>query len=185
MKKFEEFNKQKKDALFLKNHTLVWFKEWSKIYNQLKNTEVELEEALKFKQNSIDYMDMFDGIDFEENEQGSYLKDFEEIDQLDAYSQKLDDERIKFKVRTIHPIKDLGEDLQYCIHHNAKIIGQNPEQYEQIMNTIDRVKNQQTSIIEKLKHEAKSAELVSLIIIKAYLITCKIIKLLTGHDRGS
>ena len=63
MKKFEEFNKQKKDALFLKNHTLVWFKEWSKIYNQLKNTEVELEEALKFKQNSIDYMDMFDGID--------------------------------------------------------------------------------------------------------------------------
>lgn len=166
MKKYEDFNKQKKDVLFTKNHTMIWFKEWSKLYNQLKNTEVELEESLKFKQNSIDYLDMFDGINFdEENEKGSYFKDIEEIDQLDAYTQKLNDERIKFKVRTIHPIKDLGEDLQYCIHHNAKKLSQNPEQYEQIMNTIDRVKNQQASIIEKLELEARSAESVNFIIL--------------------
>jgi hypothetical protein len=132
VKKFEDFNKQKREAAFNKNHALIWFKEWARIVGQVRSAEAEVEEALKFEQNSIDYMDWdeedIDGNDLERGE-SKHFKQLDEIDEIEKYAAKLNEDRIKFKVYTIHPIQDLKEDLEFCARKNAKSVERNPEQY--------------------------------------------------------
>lgn len=155
VKKIEDFNKEKKETLFIKNHGIIWLKEWTKLLNQLTNIEAEVETALKFEENSIDYFD-FDDDDYVDDNEDCF-KGLDEIDEIESYSAKLNDERIVFKVRTIHPIKDLQEDLQYCIAKNAKNLKSQPSMYNEILGTVETVKTQQANIIEKLESEARIA----------------------------
>lgn len=154
VKKLEDFNKQKREAAFNKNHTLIWFKEWTRIMNQVKTAEAEVEEALKFEQNSVDYMDWNED---DEDDAEVHFKQLDEIDEIEKYSDKLSEDRIKFKVMTIHPISDLKEDLEFCARKNAKNLKSNTGQYEAILSTVEQVKDQQRNILEKLDLEAKQA----------------------------
>ena len=154
VKKIEDVSKQKREFLFMKNHAIIWFKEWTRLINQFKNTEIDLNESFKFKHNSIDYINL--GEDAQGNEGDDYFNLLNEIDEIEKYSQELNEDRIKFKVRTIHPISDLQEDLKYCLKKNLELRN-NPEQYKQILSTVKAVKSQQANIYEKLELDAKKS----------------------------
>ena len=97
----------------------------------------------------------------DDNEENGHFKVLDEIDEIESYSDQLNEERIRFKVRTIHPINDLKEDLQYCIKKNSKNLSRDSEQFNQIMMMVSKVKGQQSNIIEKLDLEVKTAVSVS------------------------
>ena len=156
VKKIEDVSKQKREFLFMKNHAIIWFKEWTRLINQLKNTEIDLNESFKFKHNSIDYINLNEDMQEDGNEGDNYFNLLNEIDEIEKYSQELNEDRIKFKVRTIHPINDLQEDLKFCLQKNFELKN-NPEQYKQIINTVKAVKSQQAKIYEKLDLDAKKA----------------------------
>ena len=100
VKKIEDCSKFKKESLFLKYHSIIWLKEWLKLVNQYKIAELELENCLKFEQNSIDYINMNDDVDYniEQNEDEEYFQVLNKLDEIEKYSNVLNDERIKFKV---------------------------------------------------------------------------------------
>ncbi len=152
VKKLEDFSKEKREHLFIKNHGIIWLKEWHRLLVQSNQAQADMEEALKFEQNSTEY------IDFNRDEH-EYFEGLDEIDEIKSYVEKLNDELIAFKVRTIHPINDLKEDLEYCMQRNSKSLKTSPQMTGQIIQTVDRVKSQQKNIIEKLESEAKAAML--------------------------
>jgi hypothetical protein len=100
VKKIEDCSKFKKESLFLKYHSIIWLKEWFKLVNQYKIAELELENCLKFEQNSIDYINMNEDVDYniEQNEDEEYFQVLNKLDEIEKYSNVLNDERIKFKV---------------------------------------------------------------------------------------
>ena len=69
-----------------------------------KIAELELENCLKFEQNSIDYINMNDDVDYniEQNEDEEYFQVLNKLDEIEKYSNVLNDERIKFKVIKVY-----------------------------------------------------------------------------------
>lgn len=166
VKKIEDCSKLKKESLFMKHHSIIWLKEWSKLQNQFKTSEAELENCLQFEQNSIDYIDMNEIVedhkltknDYEDDEE--YFQVLDKLDDLEKYANQLDDERIKFKVRTVMPINDLKEDLQYYMQiHSSDSIKSNANQNKQITQSILTVKEQQMNIYKKLEQDCKRLQL--------------------------
>lgn len=159
VKNLEDESKHKKDSLFMKQHSVVWFKEWSKLLNQSKNIELELENFSKlFKHNSVDYVNLIANSDFSiQNDQDSFtdlFTDLNKIDELENFTQNLQDELVKFKVKTICPINDLKEDLQYYLSKNTpQNLLRNAKQNELIKETIDQVKEQQGKVLKKLEED--------------------------------
>ena len=155
VKRLEDCSKLKREALLMKQHSVVWLKEWFKLVNQCKNVEVELEDYFKLlEKNTIVYADLNSDQDAGDNEEDEKLFESNAIDELDAYRQELDSDRIKFKVRTVHSLNDLKEDLQYYLRTNSNaFIQTNTEQNKSIYATINQVKQQQENIIEKLESD--------------------------------
>jgi hypothetical protein len=82
-----------------------------------------------------------------------------ELDELEKFSNRLNDERIKFKVRTVIPMSDLKEDLQYYLQKNSTdSLKKNHQKNMQIMNTIDTVKEQQFKLCSKLELEGEKLQ---------------------------
>ena len=76
------------------------------------------------------------------------------IDELENYAKRLVDDRISFRVRTIHPIVDLKEDLQYYMRVNSgPQLKLRDNQNADIYKTIQMVKQQATSIYGKLESD--------------------------------
>lgn len=157
VKKLEDCSKLKRESLFMKQHSVVWLREWTKLINHSKSVEVELEDYYKLlKHNSVDYFNLNnDNEDYnDEDEEYNHLFDLNQIDELEKYRNQIEDERIKFKVRTVLPLNDLKEDLQYYMSKNPKnVIKNNNVQNNQILETINMVKQQQQDILDKLEYD--------------------------------
>jgi hypothetical protein len=155
VKRIEESTKLKKEIQFMKQHSFVWLKEWSRLENHYKNIESELSDYLKlFELNSVDYIDLNNVQDEEEIEIDLDFADLNQMDELENYSKELNETRIEFKVKTVNPIYDLIEDLKYYLNKNShETIAFNSEQNERIIDTIVSVKEQQKTVMNKLSIE--------------------------------
>lgn len=177
VKQIEDDTKFKKEATIMKHHSTVWLKEWQRLNSQFKNMEMELNDFSKLlEKNSVDYVDLnidndndpnntedseerrkkiLSTDDDDENEYYDMFKTLDQIDELEDYAEQLNNERIKFKVRTIHPINDLIEDLKFYLRKDPVQIKSNTLQNEQISETINLVKEQQNNLLDKLDFDSR------------------------------
>lgn len=155
VKRIEESTKMKKEMQFMKQHSHVWLKEWSRLENHYKNMEAELSDYLKlFELNSVDYIDLNNMQVEDENEIDLDFTDLNQMDELENYSKELNETRIEFKVKTVNPIYDLIEDLKYYLNNNSnETIAFDSVQNEKIIDTIVSVKEQQKTVLNKLSIE--------------------------------
>ena len=155
VKKIEENLKFKKETSMLKQHVTIWLKEWEKLTNQSQNIETEFEDYFKLlEHNSVAYISMNTDEEISNDTKEDEKVLFESlnaIDQLEDYSKRLNDDRIKFKVRTVLPINDLRDDLKFYLNKNSKnILLFNQQKNLEIINTINIVKDQQENILSRL-----------------------------------
>ena len=127
--------------------------------SQYRSCEQELGNFSKlFEANSVDYIDL-DRVDDlnEDNYDESSLNisiansNNQQIDDLEHFDQLLNDDRLKFKVKTVCPIYDLGEDVRFYLKNRRP--GLPPEQDERVGQTIESVKQQQKRVLEQLEAE--------------------------------
>ena len=160
VKQLETNNKLKKENLFSQHHSVVWLKEWSKLDHQYKLNELELEDLFRLLElNSVDYVDLKDVnsvVNENDDEVDQFFKDNNNpVDDLELYREKMYDERIKFKLNTVYPIKELKEDLEYYLRVTPvkDIREKNAEKNQQIFSMMNKVKNQQDKILINLDNE--------------------------------
>lgn len=161
VKQIENKSKQKRESLLMKCQTNIWIREWYRLISQCRSCEQELSNYSKlFESNSIDYIDL-DRLDDESSEASlNASKDIEngccQIDDLEHFAQLLDDDRIKFKVKTICPIDDLAEDVRFYVKKKMQPTDtalSSEIQDRRVTETIESVKQQQLRILEQLDAE--------------------------------
>jgi hypothetical protein len=161
VKQLESASRLKKDALFAQHHVGVWLKEWSRLESQFKMSESELDDLVTlFEQNSVDYVDLVEN-ENDPNDQDEELESFfgrtnNLIDDLDECKMLLTDDRIKFNINTIYPVNELKEDLQYFLRTSTVETMKNDsnrDRIQQILRTIEHVKEQEKKLYEHLENE--------------------------------
>lgn len=170
VKKIEETNKQKKENFLMKCHTNIWTREWLalvlhqspvltnkykflhfryRLISQYRSCEQELSNFSKlFESNSVEYIDL-ERVD--EEDETSLMASNNQIDDLEHFAQLLDDDRVKFKVKTVCPIDDLVEDVRFYVKKRRRPGAQ--EQDERVSETIESVKRQQKRLLDQLEVE--------------------------------
>lgn len=139
---------------------------------QHRSSEQELCNFSKlFEANSVDYIDL-DRVDELEQENGNEHgcsddetasldlssiavanSNNQQIDDLEHFDQLLNDDRLKFKVKTVCPINDLSEDVRFYLKNRRPGVGMSTEQDERVSQTIESVKQQQRRVLEQLEAE--------------------------------
>lgn len=162
VKKIEDKSKQKRENFFMKCHNNVWIREWNRLIAQYRSCEQDLTNYSRlFEVNSVDYIDL-DQMDDDEVEET--LDNKNQIDDLEHFAQLLDDDRLKFKVKTVCPIDDLVEDVKFYLKKRrptslggadlrASVIASNNEQDQRVAETVESVKEQQKRLLEQLESE--------------------------------
>ncbi len=56
VKRFEDFSREKKEQLFIKNHLIIWLKEWYSLLILLSQAEADMIEATNLKHKSINFV---------------------------------------------------------------------------------------------------------------------------------
>ena len=162
VKKLEECSKTKREQLFIKQHKYTWFKELSKLNTLAKKYQQDLEDYLKLAQTkeTIEYADIFlDDGDLEDSlmkdtEDIQFINEHSHIDEVEAYRFKLEEYIEAFKKQTIEPVYELNEDLKYYLSANSvEKIRKNTEKNNEILLTINQVKEQQNKILSSLENE--------------------------------
>lgn len=142
--------------------------------SQYRVSEQELSNFSKlFEANSVDYIDL-DRVDDDLNEDDNNNNNShnntndndssldmssvmmansnnQQIDDLEHFDQLLNDDRLKFKVKTVCPIYDLSEDV--CFYLKKRRTAALAEQDQQVNLTIESVKSQQKRVLEQLEAE--------------------------------
>ncbi|CAH1788049.1 unnamed protein product [Owenia fusiformis] len=136
LRKFEQISKHNKEQNLLKQHHLIWKKEFMKLNNQRKKLQAEIENLVL--NNSDEYI--FQSL-------GDY-----EVDLMDSFN--------KFKIQTAEPIWTLREDLQYWVaaHNNKLEDDASQSQHSEISVMVENVKEQQQRVLEQLENEEASLE---------------------------
>jgi hypothetical protein len=164
VKQIEDSNKAKKELLFNKQHVIVWFREFKRLESQSKYVEAELDDFYKLlAHNSVAYYDL-NSANSDTNlrhddhaDSNQYAKIFHSlnvIDALETYSKKLKRERDDLQMANDLLLKDLKDDLRYYLKDKAA--GKHTrEQDEEVIGTIQSVKDQFNDLIEELNSEYK------------------------------
>lgn len=143
VKKIEQMSKQSKENLLLKQHKLIWQKEFMRLNNVRKRAQAEVEGHRR--QNAT--------------EGSGCCRMYEHFD---LYEASLDEEFAEFKMNTCDPVWNLREDLQFWIQDNHEGIRMGDpevvEKHAEIRQTISQVKGQQNSILQQLYNEQKCLE---------------------------
>ncbi|XP_056007990.1 coiled-coil domain-containing protein 148-like isoform X2 [Ostrea edulis] len=143
VKKIEQMSKQSKENLLLKQHKLIWQKEFMRLNYLRKRIQAEVESHRR--QNAT--------------EGSGCCRMYEHFD---LYESSLDEEFAKFKLNTCEPIWNLREDLQFWIQDNHEGIRLGDpdvvDKHAEIRQTINQVKGQQNSILQQLYNEQKCLE---------------------------
>lgn len=99
----------------------------------------------------MDYIDL-DHVD-EDEESVMTLTSSKQIDELEHFEQLLNDDRVKFKVKTVCPINDLVEDVRFYLKKRRPGVSGVQEQDERVSQTVESVKQQQRRLLEQLEAE--------------------------------
>ncbi|CAL1528213.1 unnamed protein product [Lymnaea stagnalis] len=140
--KIEQKSQQHKENSTLKQHQLLWHKEFLKLQHLRKKFEVDVEIHMRSNRNSESC--------------GHIYKDFDYCDA--ALSSDFDG----FKKNTVDPVWCMRDDLRYWLSENREELQYGSpnviEKYTDIQKTVTHVKEQQEEIINKLDNEQKRLE---------------------------
>ncbi|OWF40924.1 coiled-coil domain-containing protein 148-like [Mizuhopecten yessoensis] len=143
VKKIEQMSKQTKENNLMKQHKLVWQKEFIRLSSLRKRLQGEIE---RHRREHVG----------EPGPCSNMYRDFED------YESKLDLDFGTFKTQTAEPIWELREDLQFWLHENmADLKMGSPDivqKHMEIKETVKSVQGQQKQVMEKLKYEQQSLE---------------------------
>lgn len=138
VKKFEHLSKQNKENHLLKQHKMVWQKEFIKLNSVRKRTQAEIDNHIR--SNAVD--------------SGICAQMYQEFED---YQSRLESEFTTFKQATTEPVWNLREDLQYWLKENLEDLRlgapDTVEKHKEIKSMVDSVKVQQEQVMERLKHE--------------------------------
>ncbi|ESO82475.1 hypothetical protein LOTGIDRAFT_169949 [Lottia gigantea] len=136
LEKLDKFCKQNKENNVLKQHKLLWQKEFLKLHYARKNIQTEIEDHVRDNRVGIC---------------GQIYKDFE------YFQDSLNKEFEEFKKQTAEPIWNLREDLEYWLTENKTRLSEgSPDaltKYDEVREMVDCVEKQQYSILQQLQHE--------------------------------
>ncbi|XP_060080492.1 coiled-coil domain-containing protein 148-like [Ylistrum balloti] len=143
VKKIEQMSKQTKENNLMKQHKLVWQKEFIRLSSLRKRLQGEIE---RHRREHVT----------EAGPCNSMYQDFED------YESHLDQEFGKFKTQTAEPVWELREDLQFWLHENMSDLKMGSpdivQKHKEIKETIRSVQGQQKQVMEKLQYEQQSLE---------------------------
>jgi hypothetical protein len=158
VQQLEDSSKAKKQSLLVKNHKLVWFKEFARLKSSLSKAEDDLDELFKaIETNLVDYAmlstrdddDFFDiKKDVKFTAERSYLDDF------DIYRRALNNDLRKFRASTLDPVFNLNEDLRYYISVKRRREVKEPgSDHNDIKIVVKQVREQQNDVLRQLEEE--------------------------------
>ncbi|EDO45780.1 predicted protein, partial [Nematostella vectensis] len=137
--------KQTKEQNLLQQHKACWSKEQIKLASLQKKYQNEL-----------------DGI--RPGSPYSYHSIVEFFRELEIYEDLLSEEMKDFKKKTVDPVWDLREDLQFWLGENrerlilGEILGEADRDHAEVMDVVNSVKIQQQQVMGKLEHEQRQLE---------------------------
>ncbi|XP_032218323.2 coiled-coil domain-containing protein 148 [Nematostella vectensis] len=133
--------KQTKEQNLLQQHKACWSKEQIKLASLQKKYQNEL-----------------DGI--RPGSPYSYHSIVEFFRELEIYEDLLSEEMKDFKKKTVDPVWDLREDLQFWLGENRErlILGEADRDHAEVMDVVNSVKIQQQQVMGKLEHEQRQLE---------------------------
>lgn len=138
VKKLEHLSKQNKENNLLKQHKLVWQKEFLRLNNVRKKLQAEIDAHIR--NNSIE-----GGIC------SQIYEDFED------YQASLESDFSKFKQATTEPVWNLREDLQFWLQENMSDLKLGApdclDKHREIKQTVESVKIQENQLLDRLTHE--------------------------------
>ncbi|KAK0049028.1 coiled-coil domain-containing protein 148 [Biomphalaria pfeifferi] len=142
LNEIEKSSQQHKENSILKQHQLVWQKEFIRLQHLRKKAEMTVESHMRTNFSSDMCGPLYKEIDYFD---GSLEADFE-----------------GFKKNTVEPVWMMRDDLKYWLsEHREELKYGNPdiiEKHREITKTIDSVKGQQQIIQEKLQYEEECLE---------------------------
>ncbi|KAK7508485.1 hypothetical protein BaRGS_00000051 [Batillaria attramentaria] len=140
--KIEQISQANKESSLLKQHQLVWQKEFLRLQHIRRKVQAEVESHIR--QNSCSDICCHIYNDFEYNEAGL-------ASAFDA-----------FKTDTADPVWNLRDDLRYWLAENREDLKLGDpdviEKHAEIRDTVTSVKAQQADLLEKLRHEQRCLE---------------------------
>ncbi|XP_041367361.1 coiled-coil domain-containing protein 148-like [Gigantopelta aegis] len=142
VQKLEEISKQNKENNVNKQHGILWHKEFLHLNQLRKKVQAEIDAHIR------------------ENMDGplchKLYQDFE------YYKAAIESDFDKFRLDTAVPVWNLREDLTYWMSENKDDLALGVpsvlQKHQEIMCTIDNVKQQQADIVDKLNLEQRSLE---------------------------
>ncbi|KAL3832074.1 hypothetical protein ACJMK2_023752 [Sinanodonta woodiana] len=143
VKKFEQLSKQNKENHLLKQHKLMWQKEFLKLNSLRKKIQNEVD--VHIRQNAA-----------EGSVCAQIYQDFED------YKAMLESDFEKFKEATTEPLWNLREDLQFWLQENMSELKlgspDTVEKHKEIKQTVESVKTQQEQVFQRLQNEERCIE---------------------------
>ena len=140
VKKLQHLSKQGKAQNLIKQHKLVWHKEFLRLNTQRKKFQAEIDTLIR-----------------QNTEAETYSHIFQEIEDFDT---SLGSTFLDFKRATSDPIWALRDDLQYWLfEHSSEVkAGGLEKEHSRVLETVKNVKAQQDDILSKLHNEQKMLE---------------------------
>ncbi|KAL4222229.1 hypothetical protein ACF0H5_018266 [Mactra antiquata] len=138
VKKFEHLSKQNKENHLLKQHKMVWQKEFIKLNSLRKRTQADIDHHVRANANDT----------------GICAQIYEEFED---YQSRLETDFQNFRKATSDPVWELREDLQFWMQENMADLRlgapDTVEKHGEIRQLVNTLKSQQKEVMEKLKHE--------------------------------
>ncbi|XP_060598040.1 coiled-coil domain-containing protein 148-like [Ruditapes philippinarum] len=138
VKKFEHLSKQNKENNLLKQHKMVWQKEFIKLNSLRKRTQADIDNHIRTNAGDT----------------GICAQIYQEFEDNQS---RLDSDFAAFKKSTTEPVWNLREDLQFWMQENLADLRlgapETVEKHKEIRSMVDSVKTQQQQVLERLKHE--------------------------------
>ncbi|XP_052247226.1 coiled-coil domain-containing protein 148-like isoform X2 [Dreissena polymorpha] len=142
VKKFEHLSKQNKENHLLKQHKLVWQKEFIRLNCMRKRIQSDIENHIR-----------------DNSETGICSQMYQEFED---YQTGLENDFAQFKKATTEPVWNLREDLQFWMQENMADLRLGApdavQKHAEIRCMVDSVKSQQGQVLERLKHEQTCLE---------------------------
>ncbi|KAK7110008.1 coiled-coil domain-containing protein 148-like [Littorina saxatilis] len=142
MKKIEKISKANKESSILKQHQLVWQKEFLRLQHLRRKYQSEVESHVRHNAESEVCGQIYRDFEYQETSLSSTFE--------------------AFKQDTADPVCTLRDDLRYWLMENREDLKMGDpeviEKHTEIRDTVDSVKAQQAGVLEKLRHEQNCLE---------------------------
>ncbi|KAK6165796.1 hypothetical protein SNE40_022641 [Patella caerulea] len=141
LEKIEKLCKRNKENNLIKQHKLLWQKEFLKLNHARKKIQAEIDEHMR------------------DNRTGICAQVYKEFE---YYNHRLEHDFESFKKQTAEPLWNLREDLEYWLTENKSNLSEGHpealEKHEEVKSTIESVEKQQAAIFQHLQGEQITLE---------------------------